>query len=132
MAVLAHFFEIAPKPNQPPILLFRRVVFIFCAHIGKLYDPKNGKLYDPKKWKNYMILKMENYMIQKKMEKLYDPKNGKLYDPKNGKSIWIQSLGGRASFCSDHVYHWPDKWIQSLDIRWCKAEQASEALLKPR
>ena len=42
-----------------PILLFRRVVrrmvhrmvFIFCAHIGKLYDPKNGKLYDPKKWK---------------------------------------------------------------------------------
>ena len=71
MAVLAHFFEIAAKPNQPPILLFRRVVrrmvrrvvrrvvhrmvFIFCAHIGKLYDPK----------------KMENYMIQKKNENLY-------------------------------------------------------------
>ena len=24
------------------------MVFIFCAHIGKLYDAKNGKLYDPK------------------------------------------------------------------------------------
>ena len=53
MAVPAHF----------PILRFRRVVrrmvhrmvFIFCAHIGKLYDPKNGKLYDPKKMENYMI-----------------------------------------------------------------------------
>ena len=66
MAVLAHFFEIAPKPNQPPILLFRRVVRRYFVHrIGKLYDPKNGKLYDPKNWKNYMILKMENYMIQK-------------------------------------------------------------------
>ena len=37
-------------------LMVHRMVFIFCAHIGKLYDPKNGKLYDPK--------------------------NGKLYDPK--------------------------------------------------
>ena len=66
MAVPVHFFEIAPKPNQPPILLFRRVVrrmdrrmvhrmvFIFFAHIGKLYDPK--------KMENYMIQKMKIYM----------------------------------------------------------------------
>ena len=69
MAVLAHSSKL--RPNQAiPILRFRRVVhrmvhrmvFIFCAHIGKLYDPKNGKLYDPK-MENYMIQKMENYMI---------------------------------------------------------------------
>ena len=68
-------------------------------------------------------------MIQKN-GKLYDPKNGKLYDPKNenlyGYNHWVAE-----QVFSDHVYHWPDKWIQSLDIRWCKAEQASEALLKP-
>ena len=28
--------------------MVHRMVFIFCAHIGKLYDPKSGKLYDPK------------------------------------------------------------------------------------
>ena len=42
--------------------MVHRMVFIFWAHIGKLYDPKNGKLYDPK-MENYMIQKMENYMI---------------------------------------------------------------------
>ena len=35
-------------------LMSHQMVFIFCAHIGKLYDPKNGKLYD---------LKMGNYMF---------------------------------------------------------------------
>ena len=102
MAVSAHFFEIALKPNHPyttfpssgpkmgnymaqqtepslyyvsiewsengklygptnrtiPILRFRRMVyrmvFIFCAHIGKLYDPKKFLSFNPK---------MENYMI---------------------------------------------------------------------
>ena len=59
------FLRNCAQTKPSPILRFRRMVhrmvFIFCAHIGKLYDPKNGKLYDPK--------------------------NGKLYDPKKWKTI---------------------------------------------
>ena len=63
------FLRNCAQTKPSPILRFRRMVhrmvFIFCAHIGKLYDPK---------MENYMIQKMENYMIQK---------NGKLYDSTN-------------------------------------------------
>ena len=55
------FLRNCAQTKPSPILRFHRMVFIFCAHIGKLYDPKNGKLYDPK--------------------------NGKLYDPKKWKTI---------------------------------------------
>ena len=59
------FLRNCAQTEPSPILRFcrmvHRMVFIFCAHIGKLYDPKNGKLYDPE--------------------------NGKLYDPKKWKTI---------------------------------------------
>ena len=59
------FLRNCAQTEPSPILRFcrmvHRMVFIFCAHIGKLYDPKNGKLYNPK--------------------------NGKLYDPKKWKTI---------------------------------------------
>ena len=69
MAVLAHFFEIAPKPSIPYTTFPSNGpsndpsnVFIFCAHIGKLMIQKNFLSFDPK---------ME--VIQ----------NGKLYDSTN-------------------------------------------------
>ena len=47
-----------PTNRTIPILRFRRMVyrmvFLFCAHIGKLYDPKKFLSFNPK---------MENYMI---------------------------------------------------------------------
>ena len=65
MAVLTHFFEIAPKPSHP-------LYYVFVEwSIGWFIE-----------WFLYFVLTLENYMIQK-MENYMIQKNGKLYDSTN-------------------------------------------------
>ena len=60
MAVLAHFFEIAPKPSHP-------LYYVSVEWSIEWF------LYFVLTLENYMIQKMENYMIQKKMENYMIP-----------------------------------------------------------